>query len=182
MAEKDLQIKSHLQFDALNDGEFGRLLVKLQASVNLEQLQLFITSTCTAFVVPGNVFFFKDLPAHEKYSFETTIYASESEVSELFSPELTLVISFINKQSIARVLRHRVEVPLKNVVRKAAPQKDGLFKLILAAMPSVVELPEVFSDLPDMTDNAAQQAMALKILNSEQFITIVLAKNSNRYR
>jgi hypothetical protein len=127
-AEKDLQIKSHLQFEDLDEGEFCRLHVVLLPTVNLEQVQLFMTEN-SAFVMPESVFFFKDLRAHEKHSFETTIYPSESQISELFSGELVLMISFINKQSIARVLKHSLEIPLNKVAKANTPQKDGNFKV-----------------------------------------------------
>jgi PTHB1 C-terminus len=127
-AEKDLQIKSHLQFEGLDEGEFCKLQVKLSATVNLEQVQLFIAPN-PAFVLTENVFFFKDLKAYDKHSFEATIYSSESQVSELFSGELIIMISFINKQSIARVMKHIVEIPLNNIVKGNTPQKDGTFKV-----------------------------------------------------
>lgn len=127
-AEKDLQIKSHLQFEGLDEGEFCRLHVMLLPTVNLEQVQLFMTAN-PAFVIPENVFFFKDLKAHDENSFEVTIYSSESQVSELYLGELIIMTSFINKQSIARVLRHVVHIPLRNVAKANTPQKDGLFKV-----------------------------------------------------
>lgn len=127
-AEKDLQIKSDLHFENLDESEFAKLHVNITPTVNLEQIQLFIT-TNSAFVIPENVFFLKDLRAHERHSFEATIYSSESQVSELFSSELIIMISFINKQSIARVMKHIVEIPLSNVMKANTPQKDGIFKV-----------------------------------------------------
>jgi hypothetical protein len=80
-------------------------------------------------VMPENVFFFKDLRAHEKHSFETTIYLSESQISELLLGELIVMISFINKQSIARVMRHIVEIAFNKVSKTNTPQKDANFKV-----------------------------------------------------
>jgi PTHB1 C-terminus len=127
-AEKDLQIKSHLLFEGLNEGEFCRLHVTLLPSVNLENVQLFITEN-SAFLMSENVFFFKDLRANDKHSFEATICLSESQVSELFVGELIIMVSFINKQSIARVIKHIEEIPLNNILKENTPQKDGLFKI-----------------------------------------------------
>lgn len=142
-AEKDLQIKSHLQFEDLDEGEFCRLHVVLLPTVNLEQTQLFMTEN-PAFVMPENVFFFKDLRAHEKHSFETTIYPSESQISELCLGELIIMISFINKQSIARVIKHTVEIPLNKVAKTTAPQKDGNFKVTFG-ISRPVNFVEIFS-------------------------------------
>jgi hypothetical protein len=99
--------------------------------VNIEQVQLFITPN-SALVVPENIFFFKDLKAHDKHSFETTIYASESQVAELFLKQMTIMVSFINKQCIARVIKHVVEIPLKAILKKSEPQKDASFKITLS--------------------------------------------------
>ena len=141
-AEKDLQIKSHLQFEDLDEGEFCRFHVVLLPTVNLEQVQLYMTEN-PAFVIPENVFFFKDLKAYDdKYSFETTIYPSESHISELFSAELIIMVSFINKQSIARVMKHLVEIPLNKVAKTSTPQKDGNFKVTFT-----VQMPVNFGDV-----------------------------------
>lgn len=110
--------------------------------INLEQVQLFITQN-PAFVIPVNIFFLADLQAHEKHSLETEIYLSESEVGEIFSTTLTIMVSFINKQSIARVLRHSVAIPLNCAAKLAEPQKDGIFKVTINAAANV-ELCELF--------------------------------------
>lgn len=120
-----------------------RLTVKFTPHINLEQIQLFIIQN-PAFVMPSSVFFYNDLQAHERHSLETEIYLSEAEVGEIYSTVLTIVVSFINKQSIARVLRHSVEVPLRNVAKVTQPQKDGIFKVTLTASP-VVETAVLFS-------------------------------------
>jgi PTHB1 C-terminus len=101
--------------------------------------------------VPANIFFFADLRAHEEQSFVTDIHLSESEVCEIFSSVLTIMVSFINKQSIARVLRHSVDIPLKNIVQKTQPLKDGIFKITLSAPSPIVELSEIFSGKYDDT-------------------------------
>jgi PTHB1 C-terminus len=141
-AEKDLEIHSHLSCENLNDGIFAQLQIDVTPHINLEQVQLFITHN-PAFIIPVNIFFLADMQAHEKHSLEAEIYLSEAEVDEIFSTTLTIMVSFINKQSIARVLRHEVEIPLSYAVRAALPQKEGIFKVTLNAA-SIVELGEVF--------------------------------------
>lgn len=132
-AERDLQIKSHLQFDDLNGGEFCKLHLQLNATVNLEQVQLLVTPH-TAFSVPENVFYFKDLRAHEESSVEVKIFLHDSQVSELFTREISIMLSFINKQCIARVVKHAVEVPLRHVLTKSSPQKENLYKVTLSVV------------------------------------------------
>lgn len=143
-AERDLQIESYLQFDDINEGEFARLHIRLHSTVALEQIQLALINN-PSFVVPQNIFFLIDLPAHEKHSFETAIYSSESQTSELFMPELLVIISFINKQSIPRVLKHTIDIPLKSVLKKSTPQKDGLFKVTLSFSQPLINLGEIFT-------------------------------------
>lgn len=136
-AEKDLQIKSHLDFENLIDGEFCKLQLKLIPTVNLEQVQLVITPN-SAFVVLESSFFLKDLRAYEEQnSLVATVYASESQVSELFMGELNIMVSFINKQSIARVIKHKIDIPMKHILNKSSPQKDGMFKVTLSVQKSI---------------------------------------------
>jgi hypothetical protein len=129
-AEKDLQVKTFVRFDNLDDGEFAKINIKLLASIPLEQLQIVIMNN-PAFVVPQSIFFFNDFKAQEKETIETTIYSSESDISEIFSGEIVIMISFINKQGIARVLKKNLEIPLEKIVRKNNAQKDGTFKVVL---------------------------------------------------
>lgn len=101
------------------------------ASINLEQVQLFLIPN-PAFVVNENIIFLKDLKASDEHYFEVTIYPNKSLNSELCFGEFTVMISFINKQSIVRMIKHIVDIPLTNVLKKDNPQKDGLFKVTLS--------------------------------------------------
>lgn len=130
-AEKDLQIKSYPQFENLENGEFCKLQMKLLATVNLEQVQILVTPN-SAFSVPENVLYFKDLRAQEKHLIEVKIFLSDSQISEIFLREISIMVSFINKQCIARVIKHVVEIPLRFVLTKGSPQKDSLYKVTLS--------------------------------------------------
>ena len=126
-----------------------RLCVKFIPNINLEQIQLNILQN-PAFAIPKSNFFYNDLQAHEKQSFETEIYLSESEVGEIFSSEVAIVVTFINKQSIARILKHSIEVPLRNIVKVVQPQKDGIFKVTLTSSPTV-DIAVLFSGMKRKT-------------------------------
>lgn len=130
-AEKDLQIQSHLQFQGINGDEFARLHIRLVASINLEQVQLFFTPN-PAFILHENIIFLKNLKASDEHFFEVTVYPNKSQNSELCFGEFTVMISFSNKQSIIRMIKHIVDIPLTNVLKKDNPQKDGLFKVTLS--------------------------------------------------
>lgn len=117
----------------MEGGEFCKLHLKLLATVNLEQVQLLLTPNL-AFSAPENVFYFKDLRANEKSLVEVKIFLSDSQISELFIREISVMVSFINKQCIARVIKHTVEIPLKSVLIKSSPQKESLYKVTLTVV------------------------------------------------
>lgn len=135
-AERDLQVKSELQFDDVDDGEFCKIRIRLMAGINLENVQLYLAPN-PAFVIPQDTFFLKDIKSYEKHSIEVTIYQSESQVAEMFSECLEVLISFVNKQSIVRVLRHSIEIPLKKVMKETTPQKEATFKVTLQTLKAI---------------------------------------------
>lgn len=135
-AERDLQVKSELRFDDVDDGEFCKIRIRLMAAINLENVQLFLAPN-PAFVIPQDTFFLKDIKSYEKHSIEVTVYQSESQVAEIFSEDLLLIISFVNKQSIVRVLRHPIEIPLKRVMKETAPQKEATFKVTFQTLKAI---------------------------------------------
>lgn len=136
-------MSSHLQFDGITSEEFCIIHVNLQSSVNLEQIQILIT-TNPAFVIPKCTFFIKDFAANDIHSIDTIVYASESEITELFLPAITIMISFINKQSIARVLKHTIAIPLNSVLKKHSPQKENVYKVTLSIAQPLVDFQELF--------------------------------------
>ncbi len=142
-AQKDLEIKSKLNFESLNDGIFARLHLTITPHINLEQVQLFIIQNPT-FIIQNNIFYCTDLQAHENYSFETEISLSGSEKVEIFSTALLIMVSFINKQSIARVLQHSVAIPMNSVAKLVMPQKEGDFKVTINVAESSVEIKDIF--------------------------------------
>lgn len=136
-------MSSRLEFDDLTSGVFCIIHLNLQSSVNLEQIQILIT-TNPAFVIPKCTFFIKDSTANAVHAIEAVVYASESEITELFLPALTIMISFINKQSIARVLKHTLAIPLNTVLKKHSPQKENVHKVTLSIAQPLVDFQELF--------------------------------------
>lgn len=125
-----MELKSELQFENIHGNEFLRLRVDLFPAIVLEQVQVFITFN-PAFTVPKNIFFFKDLSASDEVSLETAIYLSNSH-TELIFGEFTLMVSFTNKNSITRVIKQRVNIPLNKVFKQIPAQKDGAFKITVS--------------------------------------------------
>lgn len=137
-AEKNVNLQAHLEHQ---DGRL-KLLVDFTPSVNLEQVQLFINSSNPSLRVDENIFFFANLKAQDKRSFETEIKMNESTGGDIFSNELSILVSFINKQSIARAFRHVMNIPKTFFLEKSAPQKDGMFKVTLTI--STLRLSDLF--------------------------------------
>ena len=144
-AERDVEIKSRLDFSDKNYGKFMRLFVKFIPNINLEQIQFNVLHN-PAFLIPKSNFFYTDLQANEKQSFEADIYLSEAEISETSSSVLTITVTFINKKSIARILNHLVEVPLRNIVSVTQPQNNAIFKVTLTSLP-IVDISVLFSGM-----------------------------------
>lgn len=142
-AQKDLQIKSQLQFENLNEGEFAKLRLKLMSSVNLEQVQLLIAPN-PAFTMSENITFLKDLKAFDERIIDTVIFLNKSQNFDLCFGEFTIMVSFTNKLSIIRVIRLSIDIPLKNVLRNDNPQKDGMFKITMSII-NPIGLTAIFS-------------------------------------
>lgn len=138
-AEKTVNLQAHLE----HQDDRLKLLVDFTPGVNLEQVQLFINSSNPSLRVDENIFFFANLKAHDKRSFETEIKLNESAGGDvLFTNELSILVSFINKQSIARAFRHVMNIPKTFFLEKCAPQKDGMFKVTLTI--STLRLSDLF--------------------------------------
>lgn len=133
-AERSLSIKSQLN----REGEHFVLRVDFCTVANLEQVQIIINSSNPALSVYENIFFFDNLKGSDKVSFETAIEVIENQACELFTNKITLLASFINKQSIARAIKHEVFIPPQLCLERVSPQKDAVFKVTLTVANSDV--------------------------------------------
>lgn len=139
-----MNVASKLQFENLSDNEFAILIIELNVSINLEQIQLAICDE-PALTMSPSVFFEKDLKSGERHVFETRLSLNESqEYSESMPIELIILVSFINKQSIARATKHEVKIPLLTLFEKSSPQKDGHFKATLS-LSQPIDIESLFS-------------------------------------
>lgn len=164
---------------------------------SLEQLQFFIFSRNPALMISKQDFYYANLKAQEK--FELQVELKINDMSEEFSTNiLTIMVSFINKQSIARAFKHQVDISPNLFLVKTSPQKEGLFKVNLTTS----KVP-FLADILEGKNNSekflilfvkqnyfrsgfnvleTEQALGFKTLNSENVSTIILAKNSERCR
>lgn len=162
----------------IDDMKMIRAIVKLYAQTNLEQIQVqFYCSAPLAASKP--IHSFQQMNVNQEEMAETYFYMENC--CDVASTTVTAITSFINKQMIPRVIEKTKSLPLKMFFKTFIPQKDATIKLTItvnqAAAPSIEQL---FSDhfIIDSTHNA----IGFKSIYTGKIVTIVAAKNSNRYR
>lgn len=188
-AERDLNIQvivgteleicnSSLSYTLESDEpKMVKVTVSLKSKINLEQVQVHL-SVCPPLKCLKNLFVFKEFQSSENTEkFETWIYMSDKiDVPNL---EVHIFISFINKQSIPRILEKIVYLPAALILKPFPPQKDGLVKITFSVENGISELCKIF---PEFLYDSGTQAIGLKSIYSDSITTIVAAKNSNRFR
>lgn len=188
LAERDLNIQiiigseleiynSPLSYALESDEpKMVKITVCLKSKINLEQVQVHL-SVCPPLKCLKNLYVFKEFQSETTEKFETWIYMSDKvDVPNL---EVHIFTSFINKQSIPRILEKIVYLPPALVLKKCPPQKDGLVKITFSVENGIFELCKIF---PEFAYDKGTQAIGLKSIYSDSITTIVAAKNSNRFR
>lgn len=163
---------------APEDVKMVRAKVKLQAQTELDQIQ--VQFYCSAPLVASRaIHSFQQLNANQEELAETVFYMKDC--CDVSSATVSAVVSFINKQSIPRVLEKYQSLPLTMFVKMFIPQKESSIKLTItvneAAVPSIEQL---FAD--DFQFDSAHNVIGFKSIYTGKIVTIVAAKNSNRYR
>ncbi|CRK93885.1 CLUMA_CG007412, isoform A [Clunio marinus] len=175
-AEKDLNIQTQLTVESKEIGHVYSLRIILLPTLNLEQVQVHLNPNIEM-INSENVFMVKNLISSNEYSLDTSFTLENSASLEIFD-EILLLISFINKQGISRVIRKVVKVPLSKVFQPCLPQNDEIYKVTLSS-----EHPINFNAmLSDFNLQNIKQSFGLKATISDSNLTMVLAKNTNRYR
>lgn len=153
--------------------------VSLRACCNLDQIQVQFhvelplkcsTTICT----------FQNLGVDNEERVETWIYM-DSDLNPA-STTVSAIVSFINKQSIPRVIEKQQQLPLSLFYRLNQPQKDATVKFTISiekcAVPSMEQLlGGDFSLEPN-----SHGAVGLRSIYTGHIVTLVTAKSSNRYR
>lgn len=107
------------------------LQLELQILNNLEQIQLFIPCDPNVTIQP-NIFFLQDCKIGDAH---TSIFKITNE--GILPLRLTIMISFVNKQSVARIVKRIVDFSPDVFIEKRPPQKDAHFKATLSLSQSV---------------------------------------------
>lgn len=162
----------------LDDVKMVRSTVKLIAQTNLDQVQ--IQFYCSAPLMANKaIHTFQQMIANQEELVETYFYMTNC--CDVASTTITAVVSFINKQTIPRVIEKTQSLPITMFFKTFIPQKESTIKLTItvnqAAVPSIEQL---FSD--EFRIDSTHNATGFKSIYTGKIVTIVAAKNSNRYR
>ncbi len=188
-AKKDLQLKvtvdSRLEpcnVPTKNSFEIARHMCRvgliLTPSVMLEQIQIhFVTSE--PMVCSKPIHFLRDVPVNTSKRVDVWMYFDDT--IPFHCTDTKVVVSFINQQSICRILEERITLPMKLFYSQHTPQKDASIKITFSI--EGAETPSLSSLFaPDYSVESDFQAVGFKSNLSNTIITVVAAKSSNRLR
>lgn len=194
MAERDLQLKMHIDPNLVNcafgtklistlDAENGppkmcRVALSLKPATFIEQIQV-------CFNVRPPLKCSKSLHVISNVAPDTTerieVWIYQEDMAPMATLKISAIVSFINKQSICRILEANCALPMELFYRKVQPQKDAAFKVTMN-LDNVIASGNILSLLPAIFVGDNSQTVGLKSVSSDVMVTIVAAKNSNRIR
>lgn len=100
---------------------------------------------------------------------------------DITSTIISVVVSFINKQTIPRVIEKSTSLPLSMFYKLFLPQKESSIKLTIDVKDGTApSLDQIFAN--DFHLESTSSAIGLKSIYSSKTVTVVMAKSSNRYR
>lgn len=163
---------------APDDVKMVRSTIKLYAQTNLEQVQ--VQFYCSAPLIANKaIHSFQQMTANQEEIIQANFYMDSC--CDISSTTITAVTSFINKHTIPRVVEKTQSLPLSMFFKTFIPQKESTIKLTItvnqAAVPSIEQL---FAD--EFPIDSSHNAAGFKSIYTGKIVTIVAAKNSNRYR
>lgn len=153
--------------------------VTLKSHINLEQIQIYFDIQYPL-KCSQQLFLYRDLSVNDVEVFKSCIYMADA--FNLPSLNVKVIISFINKQSLPRILEKVLLLPLTLFFREHQPQKEAVNKIQISIehftmLPNIAAL---FSS--DFNVENKNHAIGLKSLYTDSCVTIIAAKNSNRLR
>ncbi|XP_031630232.1 protein PTHB1 [Contarinia nasturtii] len=161
-----------------DDMKMVRATVKLHAQTNLEQIQ--VQFYCSEPLTANKaIHSFQQMNANQSEIIETCFYMENS--CDIASKSVVAVTSFINKHTIPRVIEKTIDLPLKMFFKTCIPQKDSAIKLTITVNQTTVPtIDQLFAN--DFPIEPTHNAIGFKSIYSGKIVTIVAAKNSNRFR
>ncbi|KAG4078630.1 hypothetical protein HA402_015220 [Bradysia odoriphaga] len=191
LAKKDLQLKvtvdSRLEpcnFSTKNSFEVARQMCRVSLivtpSVSLEQIQiLFVTSE--PLVCSEPLHFLRNVPINTSKRVDVWMYFSNTLPAHC--TDAKVVVSFINQQSICRILEESISLPIKLFFSQHSPQKEALIKITFSVEGSAETLSLSALFAPDYSMESDLQAVGFKSNITNTVITVITNKQqSNRIR
>lgn len=162
----------------IDECKMVRATVRLHANIPLEQIQ--VQFYCSPPLVASRALHsFQQLNANQVEHVEAFFYMDNC--YDIASTTIKVITSFINKHTIPRVIEKSQSLPLSMLYKVCAPQKESTIKLTITVNQSTVSsIEQLFSQ--DYQIDAAHSAIGFKSTYSGKTVTMVAAKNSNRYR
>ncbi|XP_058826875.1 protein PTHB1 [Topomyia yanbarensis] len=153
-----------------------QLIVTAKPHINVELMQICIT-TDSALKCSKKTFMFRDVQTETIQTLDTLIYPYEPAVPVCTSAQVSC--SYTNKQGITRILQKSIRLPLEMFVRTTPASKEALHKITLALHGRNENLGNLF---PEFISEGSPHVLGLLSLVTGSKVTIVAAKNTNRFR
>lgn len=153
-----------------------QMIVSVKTRINLELLQICIAPDPAIKCVP-TTFMFRDVAAESNQRLETWIYPFHQVTPATLNVKISC--SFTNKQGITRVIQKTVTLPLSMFVKTCQASKEAIHKVTLTIHEANEGLAKLF---PEFISEGSPHALGLQSLVTGSKVTIVAAKNTNRYR
>lgn len=190
LAKKDLQLRvtvdSRLEactFPTKSSFDVARQMCRVSLivtpSVPLEQIQIYFVVS-EPLVCSESLHFLRNVPINVSERVDVWMYFNNP--APIHCSDAKVVVSFINQQSICRILEEKVALPVKLFFSQHSPQKDASVKITLSVEGSAdtPSLSALFA--PDFSIDSDFQAVGFKSNLTNSVITVVSAKSSNRLR
>lgn len=190
LAKKDLQLKvtvdSRLEpctFPTKNSFEVARQMCRVglivTPSTMLEQIQIYFVAS-EPLVCSKSLHFLRDVPINTPKRVDVWMYFDDT--IPFHCADAKVVVSFINQQSICRVIEEKISLPIRLFFSQHSPQKEASIKITFS-VEGVTETPNLSSIFaPDYSIEPECPAVGFKSNLSNTVITIVAAKSTNRLR
>lgn len=164
---------------ASEDVKMVLVTVSLHARSNLEQVQVQF-HVSPPLKCSRTICSFQNLSAESEEHVDTWIFV-DSDLCPV-STNVSAITSFINKQSIPRVIEKQQHLPLPMFYRLNQPQKDAQIKFTISIEKSVAPSIEQMFGGDFALETGSHGVIGLRSIYSGRVVTIVTARNSNRYR
>ncbi|XP_055613146.1 protein PTHB1 [Uranotaenia lowii] len=153
-----------------------QIAVTAKVRINLELLQILV-SVDPALKCTKEMFMFIDVTADSVQQLSAWVYPNEPVTPG--SSDILITCSYTNKQGITRVQQKSSSLPMKMFVKTSQASKEGSHKVTLTVHDANEGLQRLF---PEFMSEGSPHALGLTSLLTGSKVTIVAAKNTNRYR